>query len=382
MSRSKNLYEIIKKLDISDTMRKNAEEKYKSLAKELNDLRINVEIYPQGSFALGTVVRPYTNGKEVEYDLDFICQEIGTKNNRTPKDVKKCIQEVLEKHGRKVSEDNSCWIVDYANIAESLGFKIDIVPAIDEDAETKIKLVSKNVDFNYARDAIAITNTDDYETYNWSAGNAKGYTKWFNDINEPFLRNSVIQKSSEYRCSVEELPEIDKKSNLQRVIQVLKRHRDIHFYRNQKRKPSSAIITTLVAEIVKGYNPNADLLDLLEYVINNLEKSKLFLKSGMNIQHDAILNKKDGKWYIPNPVNPENNLAADWNDDYAKLFFDWIDILKKDLVLIPEEDVDKYYSAMKNSFGEEFIDSNLDSFKFIRKSQPNIINQTTKPWKK
>lgn len=381
MNRSKNLSEIVKKLDISDTMRKNAEEKYKALAKELNELGINVEIYPQGSFALGTVVRPYTNGKEVEYDLDFICQEIGTKNDRSPKDVKKCIQEVLERHGRKVSEDNSCWIIDYANIAESLGFKIDIVPAVDEMFETKMRLVSQNVDFEYATHAIAITNTEDYEEYDWAASNAKGYTKWFNDINAPFLEKAVIEKSAEYKCSIENLPDIDKKSNLQRVIQILKRHRDIHFYRSQKRKPSSAIITTLVAEIAKGYNPNANLLELLGYITNNLSKSKLFVIDRSYFQADAILNKKDGKWYVSNPVNPENNLASDWDDAYAQSFFEWIDTLNNDLVLITEEDADKYYSAMKNSFGTEFIDSNLDNFKFIKKNQPNIINQISKPWK-
>lgn len=31
------------------------------------------DIFPQGSFSLGTVVRPYRESKEMDYDLDFVC---------------------------------------------------------------------------------------------------------------------------------------------------------------------------------------------------------------------------------------------------------------------------------------------------------------------
>ena len=51
-----------------------AEKTYKDLGKwidqETSDYEIS--IYPQGSFALGTVVRPITNAHD--YDLDIVCQ--------------------------------------------------------------------------------------------------------------------------------------------------------------------------------------------------------------------------------------------------------------------------------------------------------------------
>ena len=379
MKRNVNLEKIIKKLDISDTMKANAEEKYMVLAKELNESGIKVHIYPQGSFALGTVVRPYTNGKDVEFDLDFICEEIGDKNNKDPKEVKKCILDVLKKHGRNVDEDNTCWIIEYADVGQDLGFKIDVVPAVKEDRDTKNELIINNVKGEYAEEAIAITKTEDYKNYSWDAGNAKGYTKWFNDINLPFLETAIINRSNEYKCSVEELPEIDKKSSLQRVIQILKRHRDIHFYRNQKKKPSSAIITTLVAEISKECNPNIDIIGLLQYVIENLQKSTSYLYSEVDENINTFLKKKDGKWNNPNPVNPSNNLASDWDDDYVKVFLSWIDVLKEDLLI--RTDDERYYSAMKNAFGAEFIESNLDEFDFIKRQKMNEISETTKPWK-
>lgn len=68
------LKSIAKCIDISDEMFEAAEKTYKDLGKwidrETPDYEIS--IYPQGSFALGTVVRPITNADD--YDLDIVCQ--------------------------------------------------------------------------------------------------------------------------------------------------------------------------------------------------------------------------------------------------------------------------------------------------------------------
>lgn len=381
MERNKNLEAIVKKLDITETMRLNAIEKYEAIARDLNELGIEVEIYPQGSFAIGTVTRPYKNGRDQEYDLDFICQEIGKRKNMNPKEVKKIIEETLKKHGRTVIEDNTCWKVEYAEVTEKLGFKIDVVPAVDEDEDKKAMLVFKNVNPEYAKDAIAITCTSDFESYNWGAGNAKGYTAWFNDINKPFLDKAVNKKSIEIRCSIEEIPEIDKKSSLQRVIQILKRHRDIHFDRTNSKKTDSSVITTLVAEIAKGFNSDTSIMELLEFVILNLERSSEYLKNDYAQIEGVALIKKDRKWYLSNPVNPDNNLVSAWTNEDAKAFFDWIRILRQDLLETKVEDIDGYYAAMKNAFGNEFIDRNLESFTFIKRRPSTTITETSKPWR-
>lgn len=43
-------------------------ERYTSVASHLDEKRIDYTIYPQGSFAFGTVVRPFRNGNW--YDLE------------------------------------------------------------------------------------------------------------------------------------------------------------------------------------------------------------------------------------------------------------------------------------------------------------------------
>ena len=56
--RQDDILKLISQLDISPTMHKNAVEKYKALASFLEGCGIEADIYPQGSFAFGTVVRP------------------------------------------------------------------------------------------------------------------------------------------------------------------------------------------------------------------------------------------------------------------------------------------------------------------------------------
>ena len=61
-------------IDISDEMFEKAVGEYKALGKwidqETPDYKIS--IYPQGSFALRTVVRPISD--EDDYDLDLVCE--------------------------------------------------------------------------------------------------------------------------------------------------------------------------------------------------------------------------------------------------------------------------------------------------------------------
>ena len=63
VERQRDILKVIQSLDISPTMYKNAVEKYTALATYLEENGFAVSIYPQGSFAYGTVVRPLKMGK-------------------------------------------------------------------------------------------------------------------------------------------------------------------------------------------------------------------------------------------------------------------------------------------------------------------------------
>lgn len=59
-------------LDLSPTMEKNARDKYEALSRYLDDHGLDSDFYPQGSFLIGTTIRPYRDGKDHDYDLDVL----------------------------------------------------------------------------------------------------------------------------------------------------------------------------------------------------------------------------------------------------------------------------------------------------------------------
>nr|WP_317632941.1 hypothetical protein [uncultured Flavobacterium sp.] len=92
-----DILKLVKSLDITPSMYINAVEKYKSVAKYLQDHGIKCDIYPQGSFALGTVVKPINKSG---YDLDTICKLFTEKSETTAKNVKTSIGDLFAKSER------------------------------------------------------------------------------------------------------------------------------------------------------------------------------------------------------------------------------------------------------------------------------------------
>ena len=93
--RETDILKLIEGLDITPTMYKNATEKYKAVGTYLQEHGLACDIFPQGSFSLGTVVRPYRESIEMDYDLDFICCLDEDKTTTSAKYVKNVIKEKL-----------------------------------------------------------------------------------------------------------------------------------------------------------------------------------------------------------------------------------------------------------------------------------------------
>lgn len=231
--KKRDLLKLIEKLDISQTMYDNATEKYKNLSTFLQSKGIESDIYPQGSFAIGTVTRPYGREGDKNYDLDFICCLINkNKEETTPEKIKKSVGEVLSNsdlYNDKLQEEyDTCWTVEYAEVGD-IGFNMDIVPCVEEDQLTKQQLSLQASDIRLMNTSIAITNKQGSE-YVWHTNNPKGYREWFWRINERFVKynNEILLEKRMYN-SIEEIPMNMRKTSLQRVIQLLKRHRDVYF---------------------------------------------------------------------------------------------------------------------------------------------------------
>src|SRR5690606_37219737 len=106
---------------------------------------------------------------------------------------------------------------------------------------------------------------------------------------------------------------------LQRVVQILKRHRDIMFGGNEH-KPISIIITTLAA---KSYNKEIDIVDALLNVLNKMES---FIEEKYISKYQRKI-----KW-IANPINDEENFADKWPDESEKEdnFYAWLEKARAD----------------------------------------------------
>lgn len=398
--RQKDILSIIASLDISPTMYRNAVEKYKAITRFLSDCGIEADMYPQGSFAFGTIVRPNAKDPDASYDLDFICQVKGNRASISPSELRKKIENALTSsgiYGGKLTVYEECFTVEYADI-NGVGFTIDIVPATDETYENKNRLIKKSRAPHLIDTAIAIPKHNGERNYSWLTNNPKGFRTWFDEINEPFLNSSrasyrqrLFEENRTVYASVEEIPHEMERSALQRVIQILKYHRDIYYSKfrdGDDIKPISAIINAVTAQISSQYNPNCNVFELLEFVLNELniyaQQQQLTFKQFADVYGNrAVLSRQDGKWYISNPANPEDNLADKWNQDdrIPNYFFKWVKAAQSDLIEALRLDDLQFRAAIENGLGSTAV-SNVLGKKYCSSIQPKpIISQTAaKPY--
>ena len=281
-----------------------------------------------------------------------------------------------------------------------MGFTIDIVPATGETAENKNRLIKKSKYPQLIDTAIAIPKHNGNRNYSWLTNNPKGFRIWFDEINKPFLlssrvayRQRLFEENRAVYSSVEEIPEEMERSALQRVIQILKYHRDIYYSKfkdGDDIKPISALINVVVAQISSQHDSNCSVFGLLEFVLEELniyaQQQRLTLKEFATAYGSrTVLSRPDGKWYISNPADPEDNLADKWNQDsrIPEYFFRWITAIKSDLIESLQEDDDQQFrSAIENGLGFNAVSTVLGK-KYCGSSVPKpIVTQTAaKPYR-
>ncbi len=402
-NRQQDILSIIRSLDISPTLFRNACEKYQALTKYLSDNGLDAEMYPQGSFALGTVVRPNVKDPDAGYDLDFICQVRGKRDTITPSDLRKNIEYLLrnnEVYRQRLKVWEECFTIEYAEV-DGMSFSIDIVPAVDELDSTKYSLALQSRFPELMNTAIAIPKHNGERNYTWLTNNPKGLRSWFDNINKPFLDYSRDQYRrflfEQNRClftSVEEIPHEMDRSPLQRTIQMLKYHRDVYYNRlprGDEIKPISAIITVLAAEISSKFTSQTTTFELLDYVLKELEiyskllnMSEVMFNAGYNGYN--VISRSEGKWFIANPADPQDNLANKWNEspEIARNFFRWVQAAQKDFIVAVKRYNDQdFRTALENGFGRTRVSRVLGT-KYTSQPVPTPIRaeKAAKPYKK
>ena len=313
------------------------------------------KIYPQGSFVLGTVTKPISGAEA--YDLALVSELSLQKTEISQKKLKYLVGTEIKSYAQannvnsRPEESRRCWTLNYADDAQ---FYVDILPAIPDAEAFKLFLESGGYSSsNWSDSAIAITDTtlSNYSQIapDWSHSNPKGYAEWFRSRMKK--RVSAIRRSLTRR-KIDNLPEYKVKTPLQRAIQILKRHRDIWFDKNQsaydtKAKPSSIIITTLAAH---AYYNEGDLQQTL---------LKILTQMPYYIEYDD-----NGVSLIRNPVNPLENFAAEWQEHPIRKesFMDWLKQVQLDLTEALElSDIHSIEKSLKSYLGEQTIKEGLQN---------------------
>lgn len=381
INRKFDIIKLVESLDIPPSLYKNAVEKYTNIAHYLQSKGFAAEMYPQGSFALGTVIRPVKNDEDANYDLDFICQVSTPKENISAQELWKRLKTVLieSPYADKVVEYDTCFTIEYADI-NNIGFSIDIVPAVDESFYKKSRLISISDNPSLINTAIALPDHKKSKC-DWLTNNPKGYRRWFEQINDPFKlfaqdeqKRSLFEKNSTIYNSIEEIPDELVRSSLQRVIQILKKHRDVYYNsipKGDEKKPISAILNTIVAKIAESQAPSISVFDLLEIVLSTIINKT---------SRDEIITKENNKWVILNPANPEDNLADSWDSDIYDKFVKWITLAYKDLILSQQLEDAIFRSHIENAFGHKFIEKHWKDKYCPVKPRPIVPNSAPKPW--
>lgn len=348
---NKFLENLAELLDISQTHYDQAEARYHAICKWLARdesvvVDFNPTMYPQGSFRLGTVIKPFTD--EEQYDIDLVCELNLTKDRITQKQLKELIGgEIIsyaEANNMNSPPENCkrCWKLLYA---EGARFHMDVLPAIPDGDDFGMVLEQKGFTNQWSKQAIAITDKThcNYEHLDreWPASNPRGYAEWFKSRMETKTLREAL------KAHIEDVPIYKTRTPLQRAIQLLKRHRDFMFAEDQDDKPISIIITTLAAHV---YNEEEDILETLTNIVRGMP-SHIEMRNGIS--------------WVANPVNPLENFADKWeaNSKLEKNFRNWLQQVKVDLnEALTARNVKAFGESLKSRWGERAVNKALREF--------------------
>lgn len=390
---SRFLERVSEKIDIPPGKYQDAVDRYKAVGCWLDEGNYphcsqELSIYPQGSFRLGTVVRPIRDGIEADYDIDLVCELPIEKQLTNPSLVKMVVGNRIKEHEtyRRMldKEGKRCWTLKYSE-EDGVGFHIDVLPAIPDPRRI-------------LDTSIAITNKAG-NAYSWSVSNPKGYGTWFDSKNgrafELVLREqkqSIQNRATHIYASVDDVPDQLIRTPLQRSIQLIKRHRDINFNYEQINdfSPLSIIITTLATYF---YQSELDTYSSLRNIVNCLHAHTVLIEDGavdnVLVATSPIKRTQDGKWYIGNPANPGENFAERWHEDNharAKAFFSWVEKLKEDFVdIVQERKPEVIRKHLSTALGPAIVSPYLSLIVPVAIASVDVpkihISNPAKPWR-
>ncbi len=260
-------------LQITPSQHQQAEERYQAVANWLEAegspiAGIRQAIYPQGSLAIGTTVKPLA---QEEYDLDLVLEvSLDWRRITDPTRLLRAVESRLRQHrdySQMLELKNRCVRLNYAN-----EFHLDILPACPDPTAGPTCVV-----------------VPDQAAREWKPSNPKGFAGWFDRRARLSLKTVLAE--------AERLPgrePLEQKPPLKRAVQLLKRWRDSYYSADANDAPVSIVLTTLAGMYFAGENSvHAGLETILEGIIGGLPAAP-------------------GRLVVVNPMNPQEDLSEKW----------------------------------------------------------------------
>ncbi len=335
----------VETLDISPHLYQLAVDKYEEVGTWLAEHGTpDWRIYPQGSFRLGTVVRP--NTPTGEYDIDLVCWLPIATESITQAELKERVGRMLhafvrfkqrQGHGdgpASCEPTRRCWTLNYPDD----GFHLDVLPTIP--------------DLDLPPTGILLT---DKLLRLWQHSNPIGYATWFQTRSE--LDRHLVE--AKRHAHVADVPEWQVRSTLQRLVQILKWHAMLYFADDTDNRPPSILITTLAA---RAYAGERDLFTATRNVLDGM---------------DAHIENRHGRWWVPNPAHADENFADKWNEypERRKAFIRWHSDLAATLdalVQLQHKGLQAVAARMSESFTPDAVNRS-----FQRMAERRRVDTTT-----
>ena len=324
-------------IEPTDTQKATAKERYEAVGRWLADaaqyLFSAARISPQGSFALGTAIKPL-NG--FEYDVDALCRFTAFASGLGPAELKRVLGERIRENRTYSSilhEMPRCWRLNFAG-----EFHLDITPSIPNPA---------------CRNGGELV--PDKKLRAWKATNPSGYLVLFEKRAALVPRMRLLKSlaAMDSRSMVDPFPDhVGFKGVLRRIVQLLKRHRDIYFENaDESLRPISVILTTLAAQAYEFCVGQYEFDSEFDVVLEVLRAMPYFIEK----------NSLHGKpqWLIPNETTEGENFAEKWNvhPERGAAFFEWHRRILADLEQLAElEGSDSITKSLSQAFGRRPVD--------------------------
>ena len=292
---------VVEDLDVPPALEATIQGLYDDVGRWMGDALDEGEwsIHPQGSGRLGTMVRRHD---AEDYDIDSVVVRDVPKECVTQKDLKLTVGEALGDYVKarasttglrftSVSEDRRCFTLHSED-----PIHMDVLPAVPDGGSSPTALWIPDRDLRL-----------------WQPSDPVGFGNWFFGQMAVQMKEAKESFAKRAQVDVEDVPNWQIRTVLQRAVQVLKAHRNCYFSAGDPNYASSIVITATAAQAYHGET------SLFEAVMNAAALMPGFIG-------------KDGATHVVlNPAHPDENFADLWSAARAARFFEWIDDLQRTL---------------------------------------------------